>query len=145
MLKTAVRDFLSHPQQVEAVVFSDNWPLLYALPDKDVDLIYIDPPPNTRKIQTHLTLRVSNAQEGNWVGCGGKRYKSYIPFYTSYEGSLHDCLSFIESRLIETHRIFKPFGFLHLHIDCRETHDCKVLLLALIFGRENFLNRIIWA
>ena len=37
-----------------------------------------------------------------------------------------------------------PHGSLYFHIDYREVHYCKVLLDA-IFGRECFLNEIIWA
>ena len=44
----------------------------------------------------------------------------------------------------EAHRILKPDGSLYFHIDYREVHYCKILLDA-IFGRESFLNEIIWA
>ena len=53
-------------------------------------------------------------------------------------------MAFIEPRLMEAHRILAPDGSLFLHIDYREAHYCKVMLDAL-FGRECFLNEIIWA
>jgi len=40
--------------------------------------------------------------------------------------------------------VLKPQGSFYFHIDYREVHYCKVLLDS-IFGRENFLNEIIWA
>jgi len=40
--------------------------------------------------------------------------------------------------------VLKPQGSFYFHIDYREVHYCKVLLDS-IFGRDNFLNEIIWA
>jgi site-specific DNA-methyltransferase (adenine-specific) len=46
--------------------------------------------------------------------------------------------------LIEAHRVLAANGTLYFHIDYREAHYCKLLLDG-IFGRESFLNEIIWA
>ncbi len=62
---------------------------------------------------------------------------SYIDVYDDY-------MAFLEPRLVEARRVLRPNGSLYFHIDYREVHYCKVLL-DLIFGRENFLNEIIWA
>ena len=53
-------------------------------------------------------------------------------------------MEFIEPRLVQAHRILAPDGSLFLHLDYREAHYCKVLLDAL-FGRDCFMNEIIWA
>jgi site-specific DNA-methyltransferase (adenine-specific) len=53
-------------------------------------------------------------------------------------------MAFLEPRLCEAHRVLAPHGSLYFHVDYREVHYCKVLLDA-IFGRECFLNEIIWA
>lgn len=50
----------------------------------------------------------------------------------------------LEPRLEQAFRLLKPTGTLYLHLDYRESHYAKVLLDAL-FGRECFLNEIIWA
>jgi len=55
-----------------------------------------------------------------------------------------DYLAFLEPRLQEAYRLLKPDGSLYFHIDYREVHYCKVLLDG-IFGRECFINEIIWA
>lgn len=44
----------------------------------------------------------------------------------------------------EARRLLDPTGTFYFHIDYREAHYCK-LLLDEVFGRENFLNEIIWA
>ena len=45
---------------------------------------------------------------------------------------------------VETRRILASQGSLYFHIDPRESHYCKVLLDE-IFGRESFLNEVVWA
>ena len=55
-----------------------------------------------------------------------------------------DYLGFLEPRLIELRRVLKPEGTLYLHLDYREAHYAK-LLLDELFGRECFLNELIWA
>ena len=62
----------------------------------------------------------------------------------SFDDAFDDFLTFLEPRLVEAHRILSPTGSFFLHIDYREAHYCKVLLDAL-FGRECFMNEIIWA
>jgi site-specific DNA-methyltransferase (adenine-specific) len=53
-------------------------------------------------------------------------------------------LDFIAPRLHEARRVLAAHGTLYFHIDYREAHYCKVLLDE-VFGRECFLNEIIWA
>ena len=53
-------------------------------------------------------------------------------------------MGFLEPRLVEAHRLLAPEGSFFLHLDYREVHYAKVLLDQ-IFGRENFMNEIVWA
>jgi site-specific DNA-methyltransferase (adenine-specific) len=50
----------------------------------------------------------------------------------------------MEPRLRQARRLLRDDGTLYFHIDYREAHYCK-LLLDEIFGRDAFLNEIIWA
>ena len=63
---------------------------------------------------------------------------------SSYRDSFDDYLGFLEPRLREARRLLTESGTLYLHLDYREAHYCK-LLLDEIFGRECFLNEIVWA
>jgi len=126
------------------VCFADNLNVLRILPSNSVQLIYIDPPFNTGKIQKRKRLKVIYSEQGDRIGFQGRRYKSEIIDEMSYEDSFDDYLSFLEPRLREAHRILASNGSLYFHIDYREAHYCKVLLDE-IFGRECFLNEIIWA
>ena len=61
-----------------------------------------------------------------------------------FSDSFTDYLDFLKPRLLEAHRLLSPTGSFFLHIDYREVHYCKILLDQ-IFGRECFLNEIIWS
>ncbi len=127
------------------VVFGDNLPYLRELPAGFASLIYIDPPFNTGKRQTRQSLRtVRDEQNGDRVGFQGHRYRTVRLGSTSFEDQFDDFLEFIEPRLIEAKRLLSPSGSFFLHIDYREVHYCKVLLDQ-IFGRDSFMNEIIWA
>ncbi len=129
---------------VGQVVRGDNLPILNAMPDEWADLIYIDPPFNTGKTQTRTRLRTERHPEGDRTGFQGERYRTTVLGRQSFPDLFDDYLAFLEPRLQEAHRILKPHGSLYFHIDYREAHYCKVLLDQ-IFGREAFLNEIIWA
>ncbi|MGD8858678.1 MAG: site-specific DNA-methyltransferase [Myxococcales bacterium] len=124
----------------------DNLQVLERLDDGSVDLIYIDPPFNTGKRQTRRTLQTERAAEGEGdrTGFGGQRYQTRELARRAYGDRFDDYLAFLEPRLRHAHRVLSPSGSLYFHIDYREAHYCK-LLLDEIFGRESFLNEIIWA
>ncbi len=129
------------------IYFSDNLPILCSLPSASVDLIYIDPPFNTGKTQGRTqirTVRVDGDQAGDRTGFAGRRYTTQKIGSKSYADLFDDYLAFLEPRLVEAYRVLTPTGSLYFHIDYREVHYCK-LLLDCIFGRESFLNEIIWA
>jgi site-specific DNA-methyltransferase (adenine-specific) len=126
------------------VYFGDNLPVLQSLPDSSVDLIYIDPPFNTGKTQARTQIRAERSENGDRTGFGGRRYETVKIGSKGYADIFDDYLSFLEPRLDEAYRLLKPSGSLYFHIDYREVHYCKLLLDA-IFGRECFLNEIIWA
>ncbi len=126
------------------VIFSDNLPVLHGLPDACIDLVYVDPPFNTGKTQTLQRLQTAAAEDGDRVGYQGKRYTTVKLGKTSYVDVFDDYLAFLEPRAVEFRRVLKDTGTLYFHSDYRESHYCKVLLDA-IFGRDCFLNEVIWA
>ena len=125
------------------VYLADNLPVLRSLADESVQLIYIDPPFNTGREQERTT-RTSRVSDSGSVGFAGKRYEQIVQSALSYDDSFTDYWEFLEPRLIEARRLLTTTGTLYLHLDYREAHYAKVLLDG-IFGRECFLNEIIWA
>ncbi len=126
------------------VWFGDNLPILEQFPDESFPLIYIDPPFNTGKERNYTRLRTVSDEEGDRVGFKGKRYRTISLGSQSYQDDFDDYLEFLEPRLREAFRLLTLNGTLYFHIDYREVHYCKVLLDQ-IFGRDRFINEIIWA
>lgn len=126
------------------IYFAENLDVLCALPSASVDLIYIDPPFNTGKVQQRTQLKTVRSASGNRIGFQNQRYESIVVGTKRFSDLFDDYLGFLEPRLVEAHRVLAPDGSMYVHVDYREVHYCKVLLDS-IFGREAFLNEIIWA
>lgn len=124
--------------------YGDNLEIITSFEEESFDLIYIDPPFNTGKKQARSRLKTVRDKDGDRVGFKGQRYRTIDLGSKAFEDSFDDYISFLEPRLSETYRLLKPDGSFFFHIDYREVHYCKVLLDA-IFGRDCFLNEIIWA
>lgn len=128
----------------DRVVFGDNIEVLQSFPSAVTRLIYIDPPFNTRKTRIKRTLETVHNENGDRTGFGGRSYQSTEVGRTEYNDSFDNYLDFIEPRLRQARRLLTEDGTLYLHLDYREAHYCKILLDN-IFGRDCFINEIIWA
>jgi len=126
------------------VVRADNLEVLRRLPDASVDLVYVDPPFNTGRRQQRTQLRTVRDAGGDRVGFGGKRYRTVRVGSRSFDDAFEDYLAFLEPRVVEAHRVMKRSGSFYLHLDYREVHYAKVMVDR-TFGRECFLNEIVWA
>jgi site-specific DNA-methyltransferase (adenine-specific) len=131
---------------VNRVLLGDNLDLLRWLEDGVVQMVYADPPFNTGRAQVRRTLATAEAPAGGGdrTGFGGRRYATTVLAESSYEDAYEDYLGFLEPRLRELRRVLAPTGTLYLHLDYREAHYAKVLLDD-VFGRDCFLNELIWA
>ncbi|WP_159501742.1 site-specific DNA-methyltransferase [Microbacterium sp. 18062] len=86
----------------------------------------------------------SDAAPDRHRGFRGREYVRLRGDLGVYDDSFDDYWGFLEPRLLEAWRLLADDGTLYLHLDYREVHYAKVLLDAL-FGRERFLNEIVWA
>ncbi len=135
---------LKTPSEEDQILFGDCLELLPRFADGSFQLIYIDPPFNTGREQTRKTLQTVSDEGGDRVGFEGRRFATRLLAESSYRDSFDDYLAFLTPRLEQAHRLLAREGTLYFHIDYREAHYCK-LLLDEIFGRECFLNELIWA
>ncbi|WP_294564672.1 site-specific DNA-methyltransferase [uncultured Arthrobacter sp.] len=128
------------------VVHADNAAYLPTLPDGAFTMIYVDPPFNTGRAQRRQQLSmVRNADgTGDRIGFKGMSYSTVKGMLASYDDAFEDYWDFLAPRLAEAWRLLAEDGTLYLHLDYREVHYAKVMLDSL-FGRECFLNEIIWA
>jgi len=130
---------------VNRVVLADNLTALAEIADESVDLVYIDPPFNTGKTQRRTQLRtVRDDAGGDRTGFAGRRYRSEQLGARAFEDRYDDYLAFLAPRIEHARRVLKPEGNFYFHVDYREVHYCKVLIDG-IFGRDQFINEIIWA
>jgi site-specific DNA-methyltransferase (adenine-specific) len=126
------------------IVHGEALALLRELPDGCAGLVYADPPFNTGERRDGFRLRTTRDSDGTRRGFGGATYRSDRTDTAGFDDSFDDYLGWLRPRLEETRRILVAHGTLYLHVDPRESHYCKVLLDE-VFGRDCFLNEVIWA
>ncbi|MFF2388857.1 DNA-methyltransferase [Agromyces sp. NPDC058104] len=150
------------PDEPNRIIHADNLAVLPTLPEGGFTLIYLDPPFNTGRAQARQATRhvrqgakadsaaAPEAASGDTstantiTGFAGRQYERIRGDLLRYDDRFDDYWAFLEPRLVEAWRLLADDGTLYLHLDYREAHYAKVLLDAL-FGRECFLNELIWA
>ena len=125
------------------IVLGDCLDVLQRFPDGVFQLAYLDPPFNTGRQRRRRTTSMTRRADGDRVGFAGRRYRTRLLAESSYRDEFEDYLGFLEPRLRAVRRLLVDTGTLYFHIDYRESHYCK-LLLDELFGRECFLNEIVW-
>jgi DNA modification methylase len=135
------------------------------VPRESVDLVYLDPPFNSRADYHATSHRSEDARSAlafpafrdvwTWDRCtedayarllqqGGRVADALRAFRTLLDdGGMLAYLTMMAPRLRELHRVLKPTGSLYLHCDPSASHYLRVLLDA-IFGPAQFRNEIIW-
>ncbi len=134
------------------MVLGDNLDVLPTLADGSFTLVYLDPPFNTGRYQRrHASAAVrevpnttARGRRETVTGFRGSTYERVRGDLMRFDDRFEDYWSFLEPRLLEAWRLLAEDGTLYLHLDYRESHYAKVLLDAL-FGRDAFLNEIVWA
>jgi site-specific DNA-methyltransferase (adenine-specific) len=127
-----------------AVIHAENLEVLPRLADGSFTVVYLDPPFNTGRAQVRTSTTSVRSSTGTIAGFKGRSYERIRGDLLRYDDRFDDYWSFLEPRLAQAWRLLAEDGTLYLHHDYREAHYAKVLLDAL-FGRECFLNEIIWA
>lgn len=139
----------------------DNLEIIRGFDAESFTLIYLDPPFNTGRVQersVETARSTASAADTASVdrpekpgrdavirrGFHGREYERLRGDLRAYDDRFDDYWGFLEPRLAEAWRLLAPDGTLYLHLDYREAHYAKVLMDAL-FGRERFLNELIWA
>ncbi len=147
--------------------YGDNIDILREhIVDESVDLIYLDPPFNSRATYNVLfksqTGQHSEAQiaafEDTWHW-GEQAEKEYTEILNQpntdvtevmealrsflKENDMMAYLTMMTNRLLELHRVLKSTGSIYLHCDPNASHYLKIILDA-VFGHKNFINEIVW-
>jgi site-specific DNA-methyltransferase (adenine-specific) len=136
----------------------DNLYVLSGLNSESVDLIYLDPPFNSKRMYSAPagTKAAGASFKDMWTWKDVDEYyldtladhdPALTKFITSV-GTIHSkpmmaYLTYMAQRIIAMHRVLKETGSLYLHCDPTASHYLK-LLLDSIFGKQSFVNEIVW-
>jgi DNA modification methylase len=146
--------------------YGDNLEVLRQhVKDESVDLIYLDPPFNSRQDYNVLFAEKDGTRsssqimafEDTWewnvdarrayeeiVERGGRVSEAMRAFRTFLGHSdMMAYLAMMAPRLIELHRVLKVTGSIYLHCDPTASHYLKILMDG-VFGTVNFRNEISW-
>ena len=150
---------MSEPNFRNRTLFiGDNLDVLRGMNSECVDLIYLDPPFNSKReyrapIGTKAegqkfddTWRWTDLDE-SWLGEIDRRNEGLgkvIRMAMAVQGDGTGAyLAMMGIRLLELHRVLKPTGSIYLHCDPTASHYLKVCMDA-VFGMKNFRNELIW-
>jgi DNA modification methylase len=146
--------------------YGDNYEVLKMyVKDESVDLIYLDPPFNSRQDYNVLFAEKDGSQsssqihafEDTWewnidaersyqhiVEQGGRVADAMRAFRTFLGGSdMMAYLAMMAPRLLELRRVLKETGSIYLYCDPTASHYLKILMDA-VFGPQFFRNEIVW-
>lgn len=144
--------------QNRTIFTSDNLPVLRAMDESSIDLIYLDPPFNSNrdyaapigtedaKTAFKDTWTLADAKEVWWgeIADDHPELYSVIDAIGNTAGkSGKGYAIYMAIRLLEMFRILSPTGSIYLHCDPTASHGLKLLMDA-IFGAKQFRNEIVW-
>lgn len=155
--------------ELNTLHYGDNLHIMRQWPNRLVDIVYGDPPFNSKQ-KYHQLYRLDEDNKGTrsaslkafddswfWTPAAHQRVEelismSALPIHKTIEGlytMLGDCgqmayLSYMALRILEMHRLLKDTGSLYLHCDIMTSHYIKPVLDS-IFGPRMFRNEIIWS
>jgi len=137
---------------------NDNLYVLSGLNSGLVDLIYLDPPFNSKRMYSApVGSKAAGASfKDMWTWKDVDEYyldslTDHSPALTKFiasVGKIHGkpmmaYLTYMSQRIVEMYRILKTTGSLYLHCDSTASHYLKILL-DFVFGKNNFRNEILW-
>jgi site-specific DNA-methyltransferase (adenine-specific) len=137
---------------------NDNLYVLSGMNSGSVDLIYLDPPFNSKRMYSApVGSKAAGASfKDMWTWKDVDEYYldsladnfSALAKYIASVGTVHSkpmmaYLTYMSQRIIEMYRILKTTGSLYLHCDPTASHYLKLLLDG-IFGKRAFVNEIVW-
>ena len=133
----------------------DNLDIMRGMNSESVDLIYLDPPFNSKAdYAAPIGSRAAGAAfkdtwtltdvDVEWINLIEAKHPAlHRVLLAAMMASDKSYLAYMAVRLLEMHRLLKPTGSIYLHCDPTMSHYLKLVIDA-IFGHENFRNEIVW-
>lgn len=139
----------------KTIFTGDNLPILRGINSECIDLIYLDPPFNSKaNYAAPIGSKAAGAEfkdtwslsdiDVAWLDLIETKYNAVNRvIQAAMTDSDKSYLIYMAARLLEMHRILKADGSIYLHCDPTMSHYLKLLMDA-IFGRKMFRNEIVW-
>jgi len=168
MLNLSIRNYSKVDFNTNTLFYGDNLEILrHSIPEESIDLIYLDPPFNSKADYNILFKETTGEQSAAQIQAFSDFWKWDNEARRAYEfltgnevdnsianiaialyqilgkSNMSAYLFMMAVRLIELKRVLKPIGAIFLHCDPTASHYLK-LLMDSIFGVSNFRNEIIW-
>ncbi len=135
----------------------DNLYILNGMNSDSVDLIYLDPPFNSKRTYSApIGSKAAGASFKDMWTWGDvdeeclngmadyPELAEYIYSIGAINGkAMMSYITYMTQRLIQMHRVLRTTGSLYLHCDTVASHYLKIILDG-IFGEDNFRNEIVW-
>ena len=137
---------------------NDNLFVLNGMNSESVDLIYLDPPFNSKRFYSApIGSRAAGASfKDMWTWDDvdfallqrlHEEHPNFVQFVLSITGShgssMRSYVTYMAQRVLEMYRILKPTGSFYLHCGPTASHYLKTML-DFIFGERNFRNEVVW-
>ena len=137
----------------------DNIHFLHRFDSESVDLIYLDPPFNSKRTYSapigSKAAGTSFKDMWSWDDIDEEllatlfaTHPYLVDFIKTIEGihgkPMMAYVLYMAQRIKEMHRVLKPTGSIYLHCDPTASHYLKIVMDK-IFGRDNFRREIIWS
>lgn len=122
------------------------------IPPESVDLIYLDPPFFTGKVQKGKdrwhpeAMEISFDDTKAYWGEHQEAMRQKAPLWLNHiprSDEFRAYLFYMMERLEACRRVLKPTGSIYLHCDWRASHYLK-MVMDMVFGEDNFKNEVVW-
>ena len=146
-------------QQPNTLFTGDNLYIMHGMDSASVDLIYLDPPFNSKRLYKapvgSKAAGTSFKDMWSWddVDLGYleriiENYPYLVQFIQSvdhiHSKAMTAYLTYMTQRIIEMHRVLKPTGSFYLHCDPTASHYLKIVLDR-VFGSKQYRNEVVWS
>ena len=136
----------------------DNLHIMHGIDDEEIDLIYLDPPFNSKKLyEAPVGSKAAGASFEDmwtWDDVDEAYLENLIEYYPYlvqfihtigkiYNENMKAYITYMSQRIIEMKRILKKTGIIYFHCDNTASHYVKIVLDR-IFGKNNLINEIYW-
>ena len=140
----------------KTIFTGDNLPIMRGINSESIDLIYLDPPFNSKtNYAAPIGSKAAGAEfkdtwtlsdvDNAWLDLIETKHPALNRvIHAAMTNSDKSYLIYMAARLLEMHRVLKDTGSIYLHCDTTMSHYLKLIMDA-VFGKKNFKREVTWS